>query len=225
MECYCGHKRVDPVSGPGPGGAGAWRVVAAGLVLGLGTAAALLLRSASPAAPVPVVTTTPAAGSVPPRRPVEPAPTTTLPAAWKALAIEAPSTPPPASVPDASPTATPSPSPAVDDSIDAQRARGLADFETALAGLSARLGDFREKLRRYRAQCTGGTTQVAGCDAALQEVQEVARQIVSDIAAADEQARRSWVDPGQRRESRERIGLDEKGVAELAKAAAEAANR
>jgi hypothetical protein len=148
----------------------------------------------------------------------------TLPTAWKALAIEAtpsPSTPPT----DATQTGAAAPTPTPADSIDAQREQGLSAFEATLASLAARVSDFREKLRRYDDQCASANTHVVGCDSARSEIASIAREVASGVEAAEEQARRSWLDPGQKRESRERHGLDDDAIRDLLKSAADAAKR
>jgi len=225
-ECYCGYKRAD-LAGSGAGsGAGAKELGIALSVLLLASGAAVyLLQPVPPARPVasvtsatpkPVPTATPTAMSAP----------TTLPAAWKALAIEAtpsPGAPVPATT--LAGGASPSPTPTPGDSIDAQREKGLSAFEATLTRLSARASDFRENLRRYDDQCASASTHVVGCDSARSELTALAREIASGVESAEEQARHSWVDPGQKRESRERHGLDDNAIRELLKAADDAAKR
>lgn len=223
-ECYCGYKRAGPAGSGAGSGAGAKRlgIALSGLLLAGGAAFYFLqpvpgrpvarVTSASPK-PVPA---TPAATSAP----------TTLPAAWRALAIEttpSPGAPIPATT--LAGGASPSPTPTPGDSIDAQREKGLSAFEATLTSLSARASDFREKLRRYDDQCASASTRVVGCDSARSELTALASEIAAGVESAEEQARRSWLDPGQQRESRERHGLDDKAIRELLKAADDAVKR
>ncbi len=227
-ECYCGYKRSDPRPEARSGGGAASLVLGLVGLFAIGGGLAYWLKSPPPAVsgeatPPPTLAAGP---GVPAHHPNVVPPSTTLPEAWKALAIEASATPPAAAAAGAAPaTPTPAPQATPDDSIDAQRAKGLTEFEAALGGLQAKANDFREKLKRYNDQCMRENTQVTGCDPARAELQEYARQIANDVEAADEAARRSWLEAGQRRNLRESKGLDESGVRELLKAAADAARR
>jgi len=64
-----------------------------------------------------------------------------------------------------------------------------------------------------------------GCDSARSELTALTREIAAGVESAEEQARRSWVDPGRQRESRERHALDDNAIRELLKAAEEAVKR
>lgn len=216
-ECYCGYRHSEP-SPPSPAAPAsrasrALAVAGAALFVTGGAVAYLLEAPTPPAAAAPA--------TVPPRlaRPLPapsgpgPAVVTTLPEAWKALGIDG--TPLPAPAAEASASPTPSPSPTPDESLDAQRALGVAAFEAALSTLTAQAEDFRQKRSRYHDQCTREDQQVTGCEPARASLQDIARRIAADVEAADEEARRSWVGAGQRRSLRERSGLDDNAVREL----------
>ncbi len=221
-ECYCGYKRAAHARGSRSPGALASLGFALFALLG-GAGLAFWLR---PAPPPP-----PAASSVAPSpspRPVR-APaqgssvasvSTTLPAAWRALAIEPPATPSPAVV-----AATPgagAPAGAAAESVDAQRRHGQEALERGLEALRPRVDDFWGLIRRFNDQCIRENTQVVGCNAARRDLKDGATRIAADVEALDEAARKSWVDPGVRRALREKNGLDENGVNGILKAAADA---
>ena len=226
-ECYCGGRRADLVGSHAGLGERA-KTLGVGLVvllLAVGAAAYLLRTPAPPASAASVATGTPrpaaSAGTSAPLPSVS-----TLPAAWKALAIElAPRPSEPAPVATQRAAVAPSPTPTPADSIDAQREKGLSAFEATLTSLAARASDFREKLRRYDEQCASANTHIVGCDSARSEIASLAREIASGVEVAEEQARRSWVDPGQKRDSCERYGLDDNAIRDLLKSAADAAKR
>jgi hypothetical protein len=222
-ECYCGYHRSEPVVAAAPTPARTVVAAVGAVVFLIGGAAAWVLQAPPPPpAPSPLAQARTATTPPPTRPPVQRP--SAMPDAWKALAIE--TTPSPAgAASSAAPTPSPSPTATPDESVDAQRAQGLAAFEAAIAGLTARVADFREKLRRYDAQCEASNTAITGCDTARAELRSVAQAIASDVEAADEQARRSWVDPGQRRSLRERGGVDENAIREVLKAASDAARR
>ncbi len=225
-ECYCGEKRAAGAGSKAGSGEGVSALgIGMAVLLLAGGAAAYLRQRASVPPPLPEAATTtprpaPSGGSAA-------APSvSTVPAAWKALAIEAtpsPSAPAPVVT---QPGAVPgSPTPTPSDSIDAQREKGLAAFEATLTSLDARAAEFREKLRRYDDQCASASTHVVGCDSFRSEIASLAREIASGVENAEEQARRSWVDPGRQRESRERHGLDDDAIRDLLKSASEAQKR
>lgn len=226
-ECYCGGRRADPAgSAAGSGeGANALGIGVAVLLLAGGAAAYFLQTPTVPPSATRVATATPRLAASTGASASAPT-VSTVSAAWKAFAIEAtPSPSTPASVATQAGAVAPSPTPTPADSIDAQREKGLSAFEATLTSLAARANDFREKLRRYDDQCASANTRVVGCDSARSEIASLAREIASGVDAAEEQARRSWVDPGRQREGRERHGLDESALRELLKSAADAAKR
>src|SRR6185295_13399523 len=93
-ECYCGYKHSDtPVARPASAGAGPAVIALAALALGGGFAWWMVQPPPVPAG-APTTTLSQVAGGLPAHHPVEVPPSTTLPAAWKALAIEATPTPP-----------------------------------------------------------------------------------------------------------------------------------
>lgn len=221
-ECYCGYRRSEPAAPRAASTASRPLAMAAAVLCVLGGAAAYVLQAPPPPDSTPSTTLARAATPIPPPAGPAGAVPSTMSEAWKALKIE--TTPTPVVV-EASATPTPAAAPTPDESVEAQRQQGVAAFEAALASLAARVADFREKLRRYDAQCEATNTVITGCDNARAELQSVARDIANDVEAADDQARRSWVDPGQRRALRERGGLDESVVRDVLKAAADASRR
>ena len=226
-ECYCGGRRADPVGSDAGSGERA-KMLGVGLavlLLAVGAAAYLLRTPAPPASAASVATATPrpaaSAGASAPLPSVS-----TLPAAWKALAIElAPLRPNQLLSRRSGQPWRPHPHRRRRIRSTRSARRALSAFEATLTSLAARASDFREKLRRYDEQCASANTHIVGCDSARSEIASLAREIASGVEAAEEQARRSWVDPGQKRESRERHDLDDNAIRDLLKSAAEAAKR
>ncbi len=225
-ECYCGYKHTRTPAPTVPARRTTRAVAIAFGLLVLGGALAWQGGWEPPVtAKAPAQASAPARSAVA-REPLE-APPSTLSEAWKALAIE------PTPVPEteaASPAAaevppTPAPQATPDDSIEAQRAIGVAEFQAALSALAAQADEFRQKRNRYHEQCTREDQQVTGCEAARGSLQDIARRIATDVETADETARRSWVEAGQRRGLRERNGLDDKAMRELVQSVSAAVRR
>ena len=133
-----------------------------------------------------------------------PASTPLLPGPWEATPSRAPAEQAPAA------PASPSPSPAKT-ATEALEEDGAKALDTALARAAHKAGDLGRRFREYDEACQGRRTGfVAGnCEQVEQEIRREATQIASEIEAAEDQARRSWVKPGAVREIRAKHRMDE----------------
>jgi hypothetical protein len=101
--------------------------------------------------------------------------------------------------PTAEITPEPAPDPAEDPgSMDARRAEGQARFESALAAIEPEVGIVRRKLRIYERGCPTATdlVQPRGCGVLAVEIRQLLDDIDRSVEAAEEDARRSWLQPG-----------------------------
>jgi hypothetical protein len=221
-ECYCGRKR-QVGDGPEPAeGDGRRRPVLGWLVAALCAAGIAAWALKPPPSPPPVAPQS-TAPTPEPRGLLsgETIPRATPPPAWPD-ATPTPALPPVTAAVQAPP---PKPSATPSDSADAQRERGAAAFEAATKNLAGRLTVLRGELRHYNEVCPREATLIVGCDTARREIQQMAQDIRAALDAAEEDARRSWVDPGVQRSIRERSGMDDVAVGETLAAAAGAAER
>lgn len=119
-----------------------------------------------------------------------------------------PPLPPPGAAPpvEAPRAATPTPAPTPFDERAQVRAAGLAAFEAELQRLAASAARLQEHVRAYRAEC--GEAQrfggVSNCAEIESTVQRESSRIQQALDAAEDQARRAWLEPGQVRDARGR---------------------
>jgi len=215
-ECYCGRKR-QPGDGPddagdGRSGAGAlWLGLLALLVVGAGAYMAVrpapLPPSPASSRPPPVDLAPPIERSVPTGLPTPLEAPPELPGPFPQTG-EVSADPLSATRPTPRPTPTATPS----DSVDARREQGRLAFDVAVQNLRGRLDVLRRRLGQLDTSCPAAARNVVGCDDLRREIASDAQQIQAAVEQAEEQARRSWVDPGVIRDLRERHGLREGDV-------------
>jgi hypothetical protein len=108
-----------------------------------------------------------------------------------------------ATPPPAAPAATPTPF----DERAQQRAAGLAAYEAALQRLASRAARLANDLGVYATQCGAGPKYSGGisnCDEVETAVARTLLEIQQGLDAAEDDARRAWLDPGQVRDARGR---------------------
>jgi hypothetical protein len=106
-------------------------------------------------------------------------------------------TPPPAPAPTATPF----------DERAQVRAAGLAAYEAALGRLASIAGGVAENLMILARECAGDAPRVSAlsnCADIEAAIQRQLVQIQKGLEAADDDARRAWLDPGQLRDARAR---------------------
>lgn len=122
-----------------------------------------------------------------------------------------PPVPPPAAAPSVeaprAATPTPAPTPTPFDERAQVRTAGLAAYEAALQRLAAAAARLDQHVRAYKTEC--GDTQkfayaVSNCAEIESTVQREASQIQQALDAAEDQARRAWLELGQVRDARGR---------------------
>jgi hypothetical protein len=103
------------------------------------------------------------------------------------------------------PDTTPEPNP-----LEVQRAEGKEELEASLRRLELELYAVQSKLRTYRNGCPTATDVVRprGCGLLEMEIRELLDDIDRSVAAAEEKARRSWVQPGTQRDILREYQLD-----------------
>ena len=142
--------------------------------------------SLPPRAPQPSEQAAPAPASLPPLSP---------PVA-SAEAVEARAAPP---APPPSPTPTP-----FDEQAEVRRA-GLAAYEAALQRLAAAAGRLQEHMGAYRRECSDSQkvgTAISNCSEIEATIKREVSQIQQALDAAEDQARRAWLEPGKVRTAR-----------------------
>ena len=94
--------------------------------------------------------------------------------------------------------------------MDARRAQGEGDFKAALDALELDLALVDRKLKVYRNGCGTSTdvVQPGGCGMLEVELLRLLDGIDRSVAAAEEGARRSWVQPGTQRDILRQRQLD-----------------
>jgi len=171
-------------------------------------------RSASPPAPPPiaVMTSAPlpvAAQTAPPLTP----PLVVIPA----VGLPSPSPEPVASIQIATPEppapVTTTPPATAASEVDRQRADGEQRLEQSMAQLENEARTLLDGARRYRySGCSEAGAYGVGaaivCTRSRQQLGELFVAIGRGLEAAEEDARRSWVDPGTVRDVRSKHGLD-----------------
>ena len=109
-------------------------------------------------------------------------------------------TPPPA-------TAAPAPTPAPPDERAQVRAAGLAAYEAALRRLTDVAARVEENVRVFTQEC-GDSQKVGSAIGNCPEIEAAIRrdlqQVLRGLDAAEDEARRAWLEPGQVREARGR---------------------
>jgi hypothetical protein len=205
-ECYCGARRDQVLAATGAEQARTRQdrrdtlVAVSGVIAAVAIGFALLGRGPAeppPAAdPSPAVTTTPVPATRPPVADVAPTPTPTL---FPAAARPAPAEPLPTESPSTPPTPT---------AVDAEREQGAQEYRQQMTALAQRATSLREEAENYASQCRTSQAQVVrvlGCEenrvAILNRVESAARE----VEAADDAARRAWMQPGARRQARQSI--------------------
>lgn len=118
----------------------------------------------------------------------------------------APEPPRIASLPTPASVATPAPV----DERERVRAAGLAAYEAALRSLATVAGRVEANLRVYLQEC--GDTQkfaysVSNCAQIEAAIRRELLQVVQGLEAAEDEARRAWLEPGQVRDARARSAL------------------
>ena len=118
------------------------------------------------------------------------------------------------------------PGPAPDEPSEVERLRGLGAqaFDATLTDLARRAAEWhrvaescfgRTGLQAESPQVTLPSMSLGGCSLTREEAASTGREIVADLARAEDKARRSWVTPGTQRELREKHGLDPAAVQRL----------
>ena len=115
----------------------------------------------------------------------------------------------PEPIEEPSPEPTPEPTPD-EHSMDVRRVEGRGDFEAALSALEPEVLIVNRKLRIYRDGCRTSTdlVQPGGCGVLEVEIRQLLDDIDRSVAAAEEEARRSWVQPGTQRDILRKHELD-----------------
>jgi hypothetical protein len=224
-ECYCGRQRQasdGPDEGDAPQGSGGAAVLLAVIVIAAG---GLAYWSFARPKPAPAVSPTPApvenqpdAGASGPARPQMGPVGTPVPASNAFRSAPATTAPP------AAPAAPAAKEESSTDSVDARRTAGRAAFEAAAANLQGRLDVLRRRVENFMHQCAG-STQVRGCDTAREELERDAADVRAIADKVQEDARKSWVEPGAVREIQERFQIRDGDVAEVAARVQEALKR
>ncbi len=220
-ECYCGRKR-KPTDGPDEAdqakSAGAGPILALVSLVGVG---AFALWFFGRKAPAPVAPSVSAPASHDEQREVAPRVTLVTESAMPAGFGVAPT---PAATP-AAPARTPEPSASPPDGVDARREAGRLAFDVAAQNLQGRMAVLRRRIENLERTCPQGSTQITGCDGLRDELSQDAAGIREFADKAEEDARRSWVDPGFVREVRERYAIRDGDVDALLNEASEALKR
>jgi hypothetical protein len=217
-ECYCGvrreqalqHAQAEEVKAraqkfnPWPMVAVAIAIVVAGAVVVFREANRLKLAT-PPATPFPAIVAATATPASPPQAaPLPPALPPPRPAVVEDRSRE-PSSP------------APSPSAEVVSPVEAARSRGAAAFQIAAAGIAKQTEDLGSRVRDYSAQCSATAQQMTptvGCDTERRALEGELARITRALDAADDAARQAWLDPGSRRQIRDRLQVDDR-IAEL----------
>lgn len=164
--------------------------------------------------PLPSLVTPPVAAA-----PVQ-APATTAPPAPLAPLPEAITPPPPplAPLPAASPSA--SPTPEVDER-EQKKVAALAAYSAELQRLAALSARTAEHIRAYKSGCVGQNvgTQFSNCDEIEASIRKSLAEMENGLDAADDQARRSWLEPGKLRDARARTFFGTSAWEDLRRAA------
>jgi hypothetical protein len=227
-ECYCGVRRDQALQHAHSqevkaraGRANPWPIAA--VVIAVAVSAAVVLRNPPPpretpapaATPVAVIATSPPAPTSAPRAAtLPPAPPPPLRAAVGEERVAEPSPPPP----------SPSPSAEVASPVDGARTRGTAAFESAAAALARQTDELSSRVRSYSAQCGQSMPQfdrTIGCDTERHTLETELARIARALDEADDAARQAWVEPGSRRQIRDRRQIDDR-LAELKRQMADA---
>jgi len=139
--------------------------------------------------PTPLPIATPA---IPETRPPSPPPLTFAP---EPIATVSP-------VPLPSPTPAPSPTP---DEREALRAKGIQAYSAELSRLAALAAKLRERIGAYREGCFGARTGggYSNCPDIEADITTTARVIERGLDEAEDQGRRSWVEPGALRRAKD----------------------
>jgi hypothetical protein len=155
---------------------------------------ARILRGATPAAPPAEVASD--AGPSPAR----PAPAVLdWPSRDSAPATAEPTLAPPVQAAPAAP-------PPDADQREQAKAAGLEAYESELRRLIALSARMMERVRVYRAECVGQriTARITNCGDLEASIRRTLTDLENGLEAAEDQARRSWVEPGQLRDARSR---------------------
>jgi hypothetical protein len=154
---------------------------------------ARVLRGATPAA-------TPAGVA----NDVGPSPARPAPAAlnWPSRDA-APATPEPTLAPLVQ--AAPAASPPDADQREQAKAAALEAYESELLRLAAPAARMMERVRVYRAECVGQhLNKITNCGDLEVSIRRTLTDLENGLEAAEDQARRSWLEPGRLREARSR---------------------
>ncbi len=212
-----------------------WLLAGASLVVALLAVGLLASRRSAPPPPSPAAAAVPPPAAAAPSdggsglsigaAPVLPEAEPTAAGPGAALAPVA-EEPPAAGAAPAPALGAPAPAPAHDEpsEVERRRAQGAQGFDAALAGLARRAADWRQVV----VSCFGKngpqpesplvtlpSMSVGGCNLTRDEAARTGREILAELARAEDEARRSWVTPGAQRELRERHGLDPAAVQRL----------
>jgi hypothetical protein len=227
--CYCGTSReqAERAARAAAPDASTSRVPWIPLVfvaVALGVLVLSLRRQAVPPAPAPEPT---AATQATPR---PPPPLRGRPPLAGVTAARRPTPVPPAPDPGAAATtveaapaaAEPAPEPSPqgqepDDALEARRRESRAAFEARLGQLASRRDALGERLRAWDASCGSASSAVrpAGCVLLQEDIDELVAEVDAGLRESEQQARRDWVQPGERRALLESFELDPRTWGEL----------
>jgi hypothetical protein len=197
------------------------------VLLALGVLVYSLRRE--PPRPVPEPAPVPAAQAT--VRPPPPAPPGSPPRVGVSGAGRPAQTPVPTPPPAAPPPPEPAPAPeepaeeeAPEDELESRREEARAAFEARLGQLAARRDALSERLRAWEASCGSSSSAVrpTGCVLLQEDVEELIAEIDAGLSESEREARRNWVQPGDRRSILEGHELDDRTWGALRQRAAAA---
>jgi hypothetical protein len=204
-ECYCGVLRSQvPKTDRSPKRSGLW------LPLGALVAAVMIVIVFPKETPKPPTPLPPPTPSIQPYVPPAPMVLETPPSEWRVARTDP--TPLPAPLQGGSPAEPQrlsSPSPDVH-STDSRRARGRVVLSAALEETARKVATLRSALEVHKAcrWVRSNGQPYPQCPVAEQQLRSLPREIEESLEAADDAARGSWLEPGERRDAIRRHGLD-----------------
>lgn len=104
----------------------------------------------------------------------------------------------------------PTAEPSVRSDADVARARGRLEMRGALGIVASRGRQLLSLVRSYQGTCEGGNSSAAGCQRLLAQIGTLAIQVGRALDEAEDVARRSWMQPGDVRDMRREMGLDDR---------------
>jgi hypothetical protein len=96
------------------------------------------------------------------------------------------------------------------------RERGRRELRSLLSLVASRGRTLIGLVRSYESACEGGRSGSADCESLLVQIGTVAIEVGRALDEAEDLARRSWLPPGEVRDMRKQMDLDDRGRDEIA---------